>query len=288
MQKLICMVSQKVLCSNATIYGGFMSIYIDKVTFKKKKMLTMADFHSHPYFEIYYLVNGSRFFMFSGDEMVKISTGEFLFVAPNVEHKTKGTLTSSYNIRMELKDIPSEMYVPMLQCATKFESISIPADKRKHFEYQMEELYNEFTEREKHSERMLHFKTIILLIDIIRFATENITPSEKEVPGSSMEKITSYIDENFKQHLTLSHLASVVNMSESYFSHQFKKIMGITPIDYINKQRVEIASKLILENNLTASEIAEKTGFKNASYFCVMFKKYTGLSPREYSQRISL
>lgn len=259
-----------------------MSIYIDKVTFRKKKMLSMTDFHSHPYFEVYYLVNGSRFFMFPGDKNVKISTGEFLFVPPNTEHKTRGSLTSSYNIRIEKGAIPSTIYEVLLRLANKFKSISLPYDKRKNFEYQLEEIYKEFIGREKHSEMMLHFRIVVLLIDIIRFETEKIVPGEKEILLDSIEKIVAFIDDNYKEHLTLSKLADVANMSESHFSHMFRKKMGISPMEYVNKIRISVASKLIVENDFAISEIAEKTGFKNASYFCSMFKKYTGVTANEY------
>lgn len=71
-------------------------------------------------------------------------------------------------------------------------------------------------------------------------------------------------------------------MSESYFSHLFKKETGISFVDYVNTQRVCRAEELLRTSDKRISEIAQAVGVENSNYFSVMFRKMRGISPQEY------
>ena len=75
-------------------------------------------------------------------------------------------------------------------------------------------------------------------------------------------------------------------MGESYFIHIFKKEIGLTPMEYLNKLRIEKAKKLIeaRENNIT--EIAGLCGYCSASYFSYCFNKEIGISPSSYKKSL--
>jgi len=129
---------------------------------------------------------------------------------------------------------------------------------------------------------MLYASTMALLVDIIRFATEKIEPAGQMSTNSTIEKVFAYIGENYMNHISIDDLAKVANMSKSYFSHFFKEQTMTTPVEYINRIRVDMAAKYILEDRYSVSEIAQMCGFKSTSYFCAMFKKYTGFVTEDY------
>ena len=101
-------------------------------------------------------------------------------------------------------------------------------------------------------------------------------------------KIKYYIINNLDKALDIPTAANYVNMSESYFSHIFKKDVGISFIDYVNNKKIEKAKKLITRNNYKIYEVSDKLGFQNATYFTMLFKKITGLSPSDYKKSIKL
>ena len=78
--------------------------------------------------------------------------------------------------------------------------------------------------------------------------------------------------------------AALVNMSESYFSHIFKKDVGISFIDYVNNEKIEKAKELIVSSNYKVYEVSEMLGFQNSTYFNMLFKKITGLAPNDYKK----
>jgi two-component system response regulator YesN len=91
-----------------------------------------------------------------------------------------------------------------------------------------------------------------------------------------------YIRKNYAEDISLEKVAASVFISGYYLSHLFREEMDITYSDYLNRIRMEAAIRLMKERNHTIQEIAEKTGFKEASYFCKIFRKCNGITPKKY------
>lgn len=108
----------------------------------------------------------------------------------------------------------------------------------------------------------------------------------KELTGKkSLEKvkaILSYIEENYRNNITIEEIAGHCYYSKSYFMKFFKESMGVSFIRYLNDYRLEIAAKQLLETNHNILEIAVDTGFENLSYFNRSFKKKYGITPGKY------
>jgi AraC-like DNA-binding protein len=81
----------------------------------------------------------------------------------------------------------------------------------------------------------------------------------------------------------LSAIASMSSYSPSYFSRLFTRIYGIPFSQYLASYRVDRAKRLLTQESMSLHEVARKVGFCSTSYFCSVFKKKTGKSPRQYS-----
>lgn len=94
----------------------------------------------------------------------------------------------------------------------------------------------------------------------------------------------SFVQTHMKEDLSLPEIAAMVNMSESHFSHTFKKETGISFLEYVYQIRIERAKHLLKTSDLKMNEIADEIGIYNPNYFSTQFKKKTGVSPLEYRQ----
>lgn len=97
-----------------------------------------------------------------------------------------------------------------------------------------------------------------------------------------VSKIAAYIQDNFAKKITLDEIAEAVHANRSYLSRFYKQRTGRNLFDEINDMRVEKAKEYIKEGRYKIYEIAGKTGFDDNAYFSRVFKKYTGMSPKEY------
>lgn len=75
-------------------------------------------------------------------------------------------------------------------------------------------------------------------------------------------------------------------ISKSYFSHTFRKRMGVSPVQYLNTQRIEKAKEFLLSNSMSISTIARLVGFDDPLYFSRVFKKHTGIAPQMFYQKV--
>lgn len=101
-----------------------------------------------------------------------------------------------------------------------------------------------------------------------------------------VEAIRKYVDENFSYELTLSSLAEMFHLNETYLSGLFKQNAGITFSDYVTKLRMTKAEQLLGESELKLTDIATLVGYSSSSYFSTSFKKYYGMSPKEYREQV--
>ena len=109
-----------------------------------------------------------------------------------------------------------------------------------------------------------------------------VLASQRGNACSTIHATMNYILDHYFQDLTLELLSQKVFITPGYLSILFKQETGINFIDYLHKYRVQIAKKLMKDPQYKIYEISEKVGFHNAKYFSQIFKKYTGLTPKEF------
>lgn len=91
-----------------------------------------------------------------------------------------------------------------------------------------------------------------------------------------------YIHEHYKEKLALSDIADYLKISSGYLSSTFSRYMNRTVSDYIAEVKIEHAKELIDSGQYLFYEIADQLGFESAYYFSKVFKKVTGMSPKDY------
>lgn len=107
---------------------------------------------------------------------------------------------------------------------------------------------------------------------------------EKEL--SRMELVKKFLHEHYQDHLELDAIAGMMHMTPTYFCRWFKKTMGQTFITYLNKLRIEQASRLLVSTEMDVAEIAYEVGFQNVTHFNRVFKKVKMTNPQAYRWNI--
>ncbi len=105
-----------------------------------------------------------------------------------------------------------------------------------------------------------------------------------------VNKVIEELDRDCAQKISLPQLAETYHISEAYLSHVFKKQTGKSLMNYIAQIRIEKASQLIAMSRTGSSnklyQIAQQVGYDDYSYFVRVFKKVTGMSPREFHKKV--
>ena len=100
--------------------------------------------------------------------------------------------------------------------------------------------------------------------------------------NSLINTIIEYIDNHFQEQITLDELAQLVGITPQYLCKVFKKSLHIRPFEYLAKKRVQEAKKLLSNGNMPIKDVGKAVGYKDKSYFYVMFKRYEMISPSNF------
>lgn len=130
----------------------------------------------------------------------------------------------------------------------------------------------------------------ITTMDTLCFKLQEIVEAFSEsmfnyIPSKNSELVKKsmlYISEHFNEPINLEDVASHVHLHPSYFSTMFKQSTGSSFKEYLNMVRIEESKRLLSNTDFSIIDIAVAVGFEDQSYFSKVFKKYTGLTPKQY------
>ena len=130
----------------------------------------------------------------------------------------------------------------------------------------------------------IHGLLFMLLGSIIQ---NNYYDKETDIPTAKknilqLKRVLSFIENNYNMPVTLQMLADQAGMSQRYFCCFFKQMTNFSPMEYLNKHRIEVACYHLISGEKNITEMAYACGFKELSYFIRVFKKKTGVTPKQY------
>ena len=137
------------------------------------------------------------------------------------------------------------------------------------------------------ADQLIKLRLETLLISLVR---DNIklmqSPQNTTDEITDMENIHQYICEHYTEKILLDNICFIFGTNKTTLCASFKKRYNSTILNYINNLRIKDAKALLRKNELSVTEISEKLGFNSIHYFCRVFKKTTGQSPKEYIKTI--
>ncbi|MBP3360778.1 MAG: helix-turn-helix transcriptional regulator [Clostridia bacterium] len=159
-----------------------------------------------------------------------------------------------------------------------FEEIDTVFDRRSDFSLQLKENYDEY------AVNMLALRMEMLLIKILN-GTKQTVREDHHAGAEIYRKIISVMNENIGENLTISQIADICHISESYLKKIFTKYSGCGAAKYFLRLKISRACTMLL-NGASVSKISDSLSFGNQQYFSTVFKRETGYSPTAYKKHI--
>ena len=134
-------------------------------------------------------------------------------------------------------------------------------------------------------ELMMEVLTVELMLTLSRALKKEWEASLMVRNGKARELVLiacDYIDENYERGITVAEAASYVFLSQGYFTRAFRDEIGVSPMTYLMKKRIDKACELLENDEIKVSGIASQAGFSSPQRFNVAFKKQMGMTPLEY------
>ena len=251
---------------------------------------------SHNFCELLYVDRGS-IFVRSENYCGILSDNQLIIHRPNELHSLECDASIAPNVII----IGFECMCDELEPFSKT-SITLSPDQKKLLSEIMKEgmsvyappydLPNtlEMKKREEYpfgADQLIKLRLETLLISLIRDVKKLQQSSEDIIDEiTDIENIHQYICEHYTEKILLDNICFIFGTNKTTLCNSFKKKYNSTVLNYINHLRIKDAKSLLRQNELSVTEISEMLGFNSIHYFCRVFKKTTGQSPKEYIKTI--
>lgn len=259
-----------------------------------------APFHSHPELELVYVKEsfGKRII---GNSVAAFESGDLVFLGSDIPHVWLNDEIYYHNNKLKAKAIVvyfnKDIFGPdfyELKEAQKINTLFEKAKKGLSITGKTNKLIAKKLEKLVAKQ---DFEVIIGLFEILSLLSattdfdfinnETYTPTNDSFKKDRLSDVYQYVKENYKKEISLDEVAQIANLTPTSFCRMFKSKTKKNFIEYLNEIRISNACKLLIETDMSVSEIAYECGYKTVSNFNKLFKKNTANTPKEYQNKIA-
>ncbi len=252
--------------------------------------------HFHKEIELIYVACGEIDVWIDGKKMT-IGSERLLMIHPNETHRihlSSETTCCYFGIRFDphilysTKQTVSELkaLIPFCTSPGNKQRVFMRSELEIDVRDVMESAVDEGQKRGFGFTLAVKSKIISIVLAIVREWHRQGVLGDEEMPtglAESIQQAQNYILQNYVDINELE-LAKKCNMSYSYFSRSFKKLMGVSFSEYVNYIRINEAQKFLISSDKSVSEIAQALGFSSASHFIRTFKTCKGCTPNQFKK----
>lgn len=282
-----------------TSASQFRAIYKSTFFMERKNVPSpkpSQNYHYHDCYEMYYLYSGERYY-FIKDKTYHVKGGALVFIEPYTIHcsanfEEYGFDRLLFNFKREFIDdlLSAVGAVDPFECYEKNSHvIQLDLHERGFAEMLFETMMQEYESGGEMSEAYLKSSLVQLLLYISKNEHQlEAPPLDYANPTHKMiSEITGYINNNYKENITLASISELFHISPCYFSRAFKNSTGFSFTQYLNNVRIKESQKLLAGSNMSILEISEAVGFNSNTHFGRVFKGIIGMAPLAYKSSIT-
>lgn len=261
-----------------------------------------SPFHFHPELELVYVQesNGKRII---GDKLDTFTDGDMVFIGSNLPHvwlndevyyKGFTHLNARSIVVYFNKEVFSKNFYELKE-SSKINDLFIRAARgikivgatQKKIAGMLEKLT-----KKKDFDRIIGLMEILNVLagskDVEYITNEAYAGTTLHSKSDRLSEVYKHITTNYHNDISLEEISKIASLSPTAFCRLFKQRTNRHFVEYLNEVRISNACKFLLETSLNVSEIAFQCGYKTLSNFNKIFKKTTGLSPKEYRQKTEI
>lgn len=281
--------------------------YLQKIPFKVYKHEGSVPFirdHTHDYLQLWYVCKGAFTHSIDDNKEYKMVKGDLFVIPPYVVHRVKPELEEGTTIigceflpqfiNDKFKNLSNDKdffdfaYLePFLVSKDMVRpKLNLTGQLQDKVESILEEMLMEYKEEDKNYEIMLKGDLLRLLAIVVREYEKGYQTCEtKEIFQNYREAIKDsikYIQEHYNEEIRLDDVCRHSLMSKTYFCYIFKNLTGKTFSEFLLDLRMRKSMELLIETDMSVTDICYKVGFNDVTYFCRVFKRVIGFSPKHY------
>ena len=261
-----------------------LSFQLESITKSKYDSDWHSTLHTHPFTELFYVVDGKGEFNIQGQRF-PVKANDFVIINPQVEHTELSSPDEPLEyIVLGINGLSFSNLTPVSEGGHPFSFFNLRDEQKDILRY-LNAMVQEATSQQMSYELVCHNLLEILLIKILRHQHFDLEVGKQSKATKDISFIKHYLETYYHESIQLEDLASMTHLSRFYISHSFKKEIGMSPMEYLIDIRIKESKILLRTTNYSISQVADIVGFTTPTYFSKQFRKSTGVSPTDYREQ---
>ena len=261
-----------------------LSFQLESITKSKYDSDWHSTLHTHPFTELFYVVDGKGEFNIQGQRF-PVKPNDFVIINPQVEHTELSSPDEPLEyIVLGIRGLSFSNLTPVSEGGHPFSFFNLRDEQKDILRY-LNAMVQEATCQQMSYELVCHNLLEILLIKILRHQHFDLEVGKQSKATKDISFIKHYLETYYHESIQLEDLASMTHLSRFYISHSFKKEIGMSPMEYLIDIRIKESKILLRTTNYSISQVADIVGFTTPTYFSKQFRKSTGISPTDYREQ---
>lgn len=261
-----------------------------EITHKKSSIsYSMPEAHEHTYYEVGYMISGEKR-LFVDHTNYNMTAGDLILIPKEAIHRAMGKdhLGSNqiilYFAPYYLEPLIKRYGKDKIEELTKVQQFHFNLNERKELERFLHQMIHDYRRQDCYiaHEQQLFIEALFIILMRHYEVGEYAMHTPEDEMHARMSDAAAYMSKHYEEDMTLNDVATRYDLSCSHFTRQFKAVTGFGFKEYLIALRIRAAARLLINTNLSVTEIALKCGFNDSNYFGDAFKRVKGVSPRDY------
>jgi len=259
------------------------------IAFQYHKPTFEAPWHFHPEHELIYIEHsaGTKFI---GDFVGSYETGELMLLRSNLPHSWKNYDQVNNDAQSTVVQWYTGIFAKVPELEKVFRMLNTASRGILFDREAIQPLLPTLLQMPHLQGDELYFQLLLLLRKLASctYFTLSKASFTQDMPmehSSRMAKVHDFVEVNYARKIYLKEVAELVNLSEFTFSRFFSKMMGRPFFNFLNEYRINIASRMLIETDLSVAEIGYASGYESLTFFYKQFAKFKKRSPLKYRKQ---
>lgn len=243
--------------------------------------------HIHPHMvEFVYLARGTQNYQASGKKYT-VKQGEVFFSLPDELHDTGASPEEKSEIFFLAVNLELSKKLPVFCTAEEYLGLQKYTVEQEERVFQAPEaLQGAFVRLLRcFASKDQHFDTRVRnALSEVLLALSKPCKTEVQVPGHVIQKSLTYIREHPEETISIAALCEMEHMSASTYYKYFMQEFGVSPAEYILRQKIEKSKEVLGQTDMSVTEIAYHYKFSSSQYFATVFKRFCNMTPTQYRE----
>ncbi|WP_409345330.1 helix-turn-helix domain-containing protein [Paenibacillus sp. MBLB4367] len=269
-----------------------------KIFAARRDVDAISPWHHHKEVEIL-VVSEGVLHVFVEDEQYMLREGELVIIGANQLHRDRSYVTEGtmryYVLQFDIHDYFEQSTMPYYRFLSETD---YPWSKLNYIFEQnrlaqetivdsVKQIFQEAQTKQEGYEIAVSLLIKKIALTLLRSDKQHFPHHRENNDLLRLRPVLDYIEQNVCGKIQVDEASRIANMSYYYFVKYFKKVLGMSFLEYVNYKKIKRAERILLTNEINVAQVGEEVGMPNMAHFYKMFRKYNDCSPHDYRKKMA-